>query len=790
MAALTLPKQPRAAWRGKWIWTDSSGEAGKNVYAFFRRELQVRHAARIEIHITADSFYALFLDGERLHRGPARSHFGAWEFDTLSLPLEAGAHCLGVLAHHVGEVNATMVKGRPGWLADVAVTAEPGGTLDLSTGPEWLALQAGCWRRDYPEFMSHFGYPEEIDWCRYPRGWDRTGFAAGGWSAAHVICEPGGAPWGAPVPRSIALLPCRPADLPRPVAVGGWQAGDTMPMPSGTMTKRIRVRQPNLPSGPFAVAASPAGRGRYVTVDFGRTISGYAVLRFAASAPGQTVDIAYDELIDPVTGAVNPERTYARYADRHFLPGGPAEIRGMHPRGFRYVTVDLTPGDHAMALEAVEAEEEVYPFELQPVFNCPDTPLVDLVRQSAQTVRACASDAFMDCPTRERVQWMQDLFVHSLVAMDAYGDLPMPRRSLFEGALSQLPDGRINGFFPSERTNCAFASSTLLWLLLLEEYWKHSGCEEDIRRLLPAAKRVRDLLASLENSDGLIASWPAGQFWDWAPIEGQGTMLLTNAFYVLALERLSAHPLLADGRAGDMAARAARGRAAAHRRFWLPDKGTYFDAILPDGQPSPVRSQFASAAAVLSGICPAERRVDLLRWIIAPEHLGPVPVGENSLKPERDRVPGAPLVQVGTLFAAHWLCLALFENGMDREALDQMRELWLPYRDLYTLPEVRVQHGNTGFCHGWAGGPAFLLPRYVLGLRLLAPKHAAFAPGPADLASAEGRIVGGPEASWERAAEGRYRWRLAVPEGWQVDVAFGNSRETVRGPCERGQETA
>jgi len=195
-----------------------------------------------------------------------------------------------------------------------------------------------------------------------------------------------------------------------------------------------------------------------------------------------------------------------------------------------------------------------------------------------------------------------------------------------------------------------------------------------------------------------------------------------------------------------------------------------------------VCSQFANAMAALAGVCPQEERAALLRRIIDPASLGPVPLGEDSLKPERDRLPGRPLVPVGTLFAGHWLCRALFECGLDAEALAQMRLLWLPYRDSVTLPETRRQHGNTGFCHGWAGGPAFLLPRYALGLRIEAPRRAVFAPCPGDLTQASGAIPHGPEAHWRRQADGSLHWQLTIPQGWRVRIPGAADASDLAGP--------
>ena len=759
------------------MWPEAAA-ADRNVYALFRRTFRADAPATLELHLTADSFYTLYLDGRFISRGPARAHLEYYSFDSFTLDVDVGEHCLAVLVHHVGEINATMMLGRPGLLADATLHAGDAKPLDLSTDDRWKAQLCPAWRKDLPCMMSHFGFWEECDLRLLPRDWQQAASDDAGWPAAVEIGRPPCAPWTRLIAREIA--PLRYVDVQaQPLAGGAWQqdAVDAA-IPSERVAARSRMRDEHTPVFPLTIA--PAAGGRYVTVDFGRTVSGYPVLRFRQSAPGQRVDVSYDELLTDA-GAVNPERSYAHLTDSYLLAGGPVEIRTAHPRGFRYLTLDVAPGAEALVLESVGAVEETYPFELQPAFRSADQRLDRFVFRAAETVRICTADAFTDCPTRERVHWMEDLYMHNRVAAYAFADTAMTRRALFQAAQNALPDGRINGFMPSERTNCAFAASSLVWLHVLVDYWLHAGAD-DIHRLLPAAKRLLDFLASRENEAGLIASWPAGQFWDWAPIEGSGCLLLTNAAYAFALARLAQHAVFREALGDSLAMKADAIRRHAHRQFWLPRRGVYADAILDDGSCSPLCSQQANAMAALAGISPAAERAAVLRRLIDPANLGPVPIGEHSFKPE-DRLNAEKIVQVGTLWFAHFLCQALFEAGLDQAAIAQMRSLWGAYDDLYTFPETRIQHGNTGLCHGWAGGAAYLLPAYVLGIQPVAAgwSEARFQPHPGDLDHAHGAFHtprGLLRAGWQREG-GRYRLSLDVHASMTVKVVFNGMQEEV-----------
>ncbi|OPZ84428.1 MAG: Bacterial alpha-L-rhamnosidase [bacterium ADurb.Bin429] len=760
----------RTAWRGKWIWTEDVA-ADRNVYAHFSRPFTCDTEATLDIAITADSHYMLYLDGRFIARGPARAHLEYYTVDTFSLPVSSGDHALVVLVHHVGEVNATMMLGRPGLLADVTLTVD-GNIEDLSTGADWQAKPSKAWKRDLPCMMSHFGFWEELDLACLDGE-----CTSHGWHFVFVIGEPGCGPWTRLVTRSVEPVEYHRVSLKEIVNSGTWSGGTDDPIPSVTVASRERH------PGNVSPTCTFERENGYVTIDFGRTVSGYVIFICRCTHPGAIIEVSYDELLTQ-EGAVNPERTYAHMTDRFILPAGEGEYSTTHPRGFRYVTLDVTAMSGAVTIEAMWALEETYPFRLQGAFQSSDAQLYRFMVKSAENVRICTTDCFTDCSTRERVHWTEDLYMHSRAAAYAFGDTAMMRHALFQAAQCALPDGRINGFMPSERTNCAFAASSIMWLHTLVDYWEHAG-HEDIEALMPTVKRAIACIETQMDEDRLIARWPAGQFWDWAPVELEGCLLLTNAAYAWALTRLCAYAVFAE-LGHNLQVRADRLREAAHARFWDAERGFYRDAIPAEGQ-TPIYSQQANTMAVLVGICPKAERVPLLRRIIDPANLGPVPVGEDSLK-AHNRPSSDKLVPMGTLWFAHFLVQALFENGMVEEALAQMRFFWGAYDDLPTFPETRIQHGNTGMCHGWAAGPAYLLPAYVLGMQPVDAgwREARFAPHPGDVALAGGTFRtphGELSAHWHRQ-ESRYHARLTVPDGVSLRVVLPDREEMLIGPTE------
>jgi hypothetical protein len=692
--------------------------------------------------------------------------------------LEAGDHVIAVLVHHIGVENASVMTGQPGLLAEVQA-----GTDCFGTDAQWKCLQADAWRQDLPCLMSHFGFWEECNLAHLPEDWFGLKFPDADWPSASLIEDP---VIQNLVERDIPMLPREPVpitavvgggtfqkgevpedtDAKRNSGAGGWQEGaSSLGIPAKQVLARVRHAQPGNGTLPLELNLTPES-GCWFTVDFGTTVSGYPVLKVVCESEDIRMDISYDDTADEA-GVVNPERSYARMSDRYRLRKGINRIQPMNPRGFRFLMIDLF-GEGSVRVEQISGISELYPFHTSGQFTSSDHVLNRLLTVADQTLRICTPDAFLDCSTRERVQWMQDIYLHAKTAAYLFGDTTMLRRTLYQAAQNALPDGRINGFMPSERTGCAFASSSLVWLHLMVDYLLFSGDEEGLKPLLPTLGRLLAMIDTQTGKEGLMEGWPSGQFWDWAPIEDGGCCLVTNAFYVWGLERLSEHSFFSAVLPDNVRERIDQIRKGAHQRFWDAGRKLYRDRL--ESTP-PVFSQHANSLAVLSKICPESERESLLRNITDSDQLGPVPVGEAAIWAVGH--PGSEnVVQVGTLWFSFFICQALFENGMATEALEQLQQLWGPFAEGPTFPETRISHGNTTQCHGWAAGPGVLLPAYILGVQPLAAgwSKVRIFPQCGGLDSAEGAVptpFGEIKVSWHREGD-QLRVSHEAPPGIEV----------------------
>ena len=758
LAATTI----KSHWNGKWIWCQNPGRQ-ENTFAFFRRRFETGEDCRLDIDITADTFYMLYVDGRFLHRGPARAHLSQYSFDRFSVQIGAGRHVIAVLVHHVGQVCACYELGKPGLLVDARVPGQ-----DLSSGPSWKAWDTRAYA-PRPAMLCHFGWQEDIDYREYPTGFEKLDFDDSDRPFAVQVEE---VVW-----KNLSLRDIPTFDYirkaPVNVSTGNFTEGEQGDF---HITASHRVRRPLQTNAALPLSMK---RNQYCIVDFGKTVSGTVEITLSGAVVGSQAILSYDDQLSG--GVVDPARTYALYADRFVIGKSVQVLTTATPRGFRYIMLDLEEG---CTIEKIEAVAEEYHYQSMQAFECGDERLNTLYRQCLETTKTCTIDGFADCLTRERVLWMQDLFIDSLNTAYSYPDFALTRRMLLMFAQGQQENGRIITYTPSDLTWCSNPPGNFLWIQLITEYYKHTGDAQTVRQLVPVVERLLGYFRSCENEEGLICRWDGDeQFWDWGFYEQEGILLMTNAYYSHILTLLSEMPLF-DGIAGQAAAdKAAALKALCFERFYDREKGLFIDAILPDGTRSPLVTQEANAIAILSGVCPAELAPALLDRITDPAALGRISVGEERLTPElREAYTG--IVPVGTMVGAANLCIAAFSIGAAQKGLDLIGEIWFRFLDEPTLPEMIVNGWNNTVCHGWSASPAYLLPMYELGLRPTADGWAKvqFAPPAAGLPYANGSVstVKGRVSVGYCRHDGMMKLYVCIPDGVEMTVRYGAFEQTVR----------
>ena len=691
---------------------------GSNEWLAWRNVVQIAAGAvgRVVLRIAADTKYDLFVNGRLvvreggLKRGPTLH--GTY-FDEVEIGewLEPGFNSLGLLLWYFGRNGFShRDSGQPGLLVDA----------DTGTWGKWRVrahpayFDAGYLREAFRLSENSVGF----DATREMEGWTEAGFDDSAWPEAEKAGAPGAAPWGPLEPR-----PFPPWLWSEPKE---YVAVDRRPGPAGEDFDEYHCRLPhNAQFVPQLEAEAPAG------------------IRLAMASGQDTAVIG------------------AAYITRE----GRQSYRGMGWMSGEEVVYKI-PRDSVRVL-ALRYVETGYPAEFAGQFSCGDEILDRLWHKARRTLYLTMRDTFMDCPCRERAQWIGDLVIQLgqvPYCVDATGQR-LVRKALREIFRWQRPDGTLYGPVPEGNWEVELPSHMLALLspFGLPRYYEHSGDLGLLRELYPLAKRYLGVWRWRE--DGTIVYRPGQRgaepdrvgekftgLWDWIDwgdrIDAEPAL---NAWMLLALEGVAriARALGEEAEAQTLADRK-RAMIRAVRAAYRDEQRRAF--VSPGFSHEP--DDRVQALMVLGGAAEPEEYPPIVRWLGRVEQASP--------------------------YMEFYVLSALFAMKEPGAAVDRMRRRYRPLAEnanstLWERWPQGSEHPGT-INHSWSGGPLTLLSAEAAGLAPSAPgwSRVRFRPQPGSLRQFSA-TVGTPQG--EVTARGRlgpqgWEFFLSVPPGLEADADF------------------
>jgi hypothetical protein len=198
------------AWRAEWIWNGGE-ESPRNEWWCFRKTFEVRDGRWdvAQIALTADSRYVLYVNGERVGRGPVRS----WPFEQ-SYDVHDIGHLLrldrpntiAVLVLHFGVSTFYYLRGRGGLLVQLDLREGGEAAQTVATDSSWKTARYLSQDSCSPRMSCQHAFAERIDARAFDTGWTKPSFDDSDWSYAAVVGPVGTKPWKEVVPRDIPPL--------------------------------------------------------------------------------------------------------------------------------------------------------------------------------------------------------------------------------------------------------------------------------------------------------------------------------------------------------------------------------------------------------------------------------------------------------------------------------------------------------------------------------------------------------------------------------------------------------
>ncbi len=470
----------------------------------------------------------------------------------------------------------------------------------------------------------------------------------------------------------------------------------------------------------------PAG-DHAVVYDVGHEYLGHVQVGIDAPA-GTIVDVTSGE-------RVRPDGLVAQFGsmwmhnetDRFVTRGGAQDWEGFNPRGGRYLQVTVRGATVPVTLKRVAVRETLYPVQQVGAFACSDTFLTWVWRTGAATLRACAEDAFLDCPSRERGLYTFDAVVEHHVMRAMTTDHRLARRCLWLYAMNQRADGHFQDVTPAHKP-VTLGDFSLYWVLGVYDYHQRTRDDALLNEVWPHLTRLLDSPVWITDADGLVdgeaivKAHPTVTFFTGVP----GLNGILNSLWCMALER-AARLAAATGRsveAGRFRTRATAALAAFRRRLWNATDGCFANSV---HQGTATGDHLCVTVYALAfGLADEAQRVRCVDYLdrrtATPLAVGEVPpLGPNNAHFFLQ----ACVEQQRPDLAERWIHRAFASN--------QRGGAWTLWE--HVTP-------TTSLCHAWSAAPVWWLSDQVLGASWDAatPAQVLIAPTSATLTWAAGTV--------------------------------------------------
>ena len=467
-------------------------------------------AADYFAYVSADDYYKLYVNGSFVCQGPAPGYPFLYRFNKIDLGGYIKPNHVNKIALHVfyqGLVNRVWNSG----------DNRQGCIFDLYKNGEWVFGSSDGWicRRAYEYGVGErIGYDtaftENIDF-RLKDNRDKLG-EGDGWESAVVDPDHGHVF----------------ADAPTPV---------------------LEINELN----PERVVGYESGK---LFIDFGREIVGQLNMRLKGRA-GDTVTVICGEETDGynVRGRL---RALCNYTETLTLSGNIDVPEFYDYKAFRYVNLI---SDKPTDIDGISAIVRHYPFDdSKGLLETNDPRLGSVWTLCRDTLKYATQEGFLDCPTREKGQYLGDFTVSGLAWLCITGDRQPYLKTLSDFAASAAICPGLMAVAPGSHMQ-EIADFSLQYPLQLLNYYRHTGDAESVSRFLPTVDGIIAHFSEFKNENRLlvgvtdkwnIVDWPPNlrDGYDCGlenPIAPDTLHNVVNAYYIGALIcRNKLHAIVGD----------------------------------------------------------------------------------------------------------------------------------------------------------------------------------------------------------------------------------------------------
>jgi hypothetical protein len=699
------PELLNEEWEARWI-TECTGKyqpAFQGVLLFRRTfELEDRPEECV-IHVSADNRYKLYVNGQYIGNGPARSIPSHWKFETYDIAdyLKKNGNCIAVKVWNYGNQKPW---GQETSRTGLIVQGNSGAEKFVNTNANWKVKRAQAYQfqaassEELPH-PSGVGPCEIFDSRKHPWRWKNHGFKDSDWQSATAM-SPG-------VPVEIGYKGTNWALEPRIIPQLEYK-----PIRLKEVERASIVIPPEWLKGKEDLVI-PADSKVKILLDQGSLKVGYPNLTIDKGADSKIKLIYSEALYNRQNEKVHRDSTknlqIKGYWDKFYGDGNDRVLQPLWYKTYRYLQLNIETKDEPLLIKDLKVFQSAYPFELKASFQCSDPELEKIYKTGWRTAKFCSFENYVDCPYYEQLQYFCDIHISAPVTYLLSGDTRLIKSAILQGKYSITND---------QLTLCAAPADpgkvipyfSLTWIDLIRQYLWYEGDKKFTRQFVPQIEAILDWYRARLNRDYMLGPMPYWNFvdctpdWPWNPEQGSiceptGTrdgysaILSLQYVYGLQIAQDIFHQLGSEDKARKYAALATKIKKAAYNQCWDSKR-----RLLADTPERLTYSQHTNIFAALTGVIPQDRLHDFLYRIRDDESL-----------------------TRASLQFQNYFHKCLLKAGLGNEYLSHLDKWkWLIEQSFTTFPEYPELNTRSD-CHLWNSYPAYELLTIVCGIKNTKP---------------------------------------------------------------------
>lgn len=726
-------------WKAQWIWLEEKLEAD---VLLARRSFTCKLIPKEALlRITASSKYELYINGNYICQGPARSapHHQSYDILKVASFLRKGKNTIAVRVHHQKGKQSYHLKGRAGLLAQLAIDNQ----TQLFTNSEWKVHTDSSWNEKAP-YISRFQkvVNDKVDMNKKIKDWNAINFNDGSWKHAKALLRNTGwpapkktekattltTPWTSLIPRELPYLieeDIKATNLIEAVLLNApTQDNQVLPKHKWKLTYSITkeisksYRSYKKKNKAIILPATELSKTWLLIFDYKTIKNGFPKFTIKGGKGTQVNILSAPFMVnDTFTHRIVDSNLH----DQVILSGDIDTWQATYFKPTRYLAIAIKGNTEPVEINYVGTHQIRYPFKLKGKIHSPDAPWIEnLWEASIKTIDACTTDAYTD-NYRERRQYAQTGYYAALGNYWTYGDTALQRRYLVQVAQEQEANGLMPAYAPLATDDfMVILDSNCLYIRSLYNYYLYSGDKTTVQALLPAATKLMELLHSFTNRSGLLDSPPYSYWLDHALNDRTGANLCLNGHYLGALNDFQQLlTWLNEPKANQYKVRSEKLTSALKTYFWDAEKGLFVDAYT-NGQQSNQFSEHGNAMALASMAANPGQIQKAASALLADD--------------EHDYIKRANGMTVATPALAYFLVKGLADNGYEAEALELLHQrfdrmlapetngtLWEEWWRDGTGRTGKFQSRTRSDAQTESAFPPALFVEYALGLRITKP---------------------------------------------------------------------